>query len=248
MFTPSLLAYTLSRSISLPNFEGIVMRNLLIGLSLIAISLPAQAQTDPAGFCNDGEIIILDGEQHCVKKDTLFQLISDYQDYLKSSNPYTAGNDGDEEALRKLPDVSPESDKAFNEAMDGFKTRHAQIVPSNLSDTDKLNYDLFGFSLNQHSRRAPFDEARIPFTNDSGFFNELSYVSNKEKLWSILDIYLFLEEWRRNNFRKRVIKNINTFTIAEEKEKGLHDLNVFFTNRDYAQIFGIKEELPKSLN
>ncbi len=155
------------------------MKKLFLGVASIAFMTPGLAQADPAGFCGDGEIIIVDGEQHCVKKDTLFQLITDYQDFIKSSNPYSAGNDGDEEALRRLPDVSPASDQAFNEAMDRFKTRHAQIDPSNFSENDRLNYDLFGFALNQHSRRAPFDEARIPFTNDSGFFNELSYVSRQ---------------------------------------------------------------------
>lgn len=157
------------------------MRKLFLGVASLAFMMPGLAQADPAGFCGDGEIIILDGEQHCVKKDTLFQLITDYQDYLKSSNPYSAGNDGDEEALRKLPDVSPESDQANNEAMAGFQARHALIEPSSLSANDQLNYELFGFALNQHSRRAPFDEARIPFTNDSGFFNELSYVSRQTR-------------------------------------------------------------------
>lgn len=155
------------------------MKKLYLGVAFLAFAMPPMAQADPAGFCGDGELIILDGQQHCVKRDTLFQLISDYQDYLKSSNPYTAGNDGDEEALRKLPDVSPKNDTLFNEAMNGFKDRHSQIDPSTLNQADRLNYDLFGFALNQHGRRAPFDEARIPFTNDSGFFNELSYVSRQ---------------------------------------------------------------------
>ncbi len=159
------------------------MKKVTLGVGAFALSMAlsgtATAQTDPTDFCVNGEIIIVDGQQICAKKDNLFQLISDYQDYLKKSNPYTAGNDGDEEALRKLPDVSPENDKSFNEAMSEFKNRHAGIDPTSLAPADRLNYDLFGFALNQHNRRAPFDEARIPFTNDSGFFNELSYVSRQ---------------------------------------------------------------------
>ncbi len=143
------------------------------------ISQTSWAQTDPAGFCENGELIILDGQQHCVQRDSLAQLITDYQDFLRNSNPFAAGSDGDEEALRKLPDVSPNRDKEFTTAIEGFKTRHQQIDKNSMAPADQLNYDLFGFALNQHTRRAPFDEARIPFTNDSGFFNELSYVSRQ---------------------------------------------------------------------
>lgn len=143
------------------------------------LSQQALAQMDTAGFCDGGELIILDGQQHCVQRDTLSQLIADYQDYLQSRNPFAAGNDGDEEALRKLPDVSPANNEQFASAIEGFNTRHQQVDRNSLAPADQLNYDLFGFALNQHTRRAPFDEARIPFTNDSGFFNELSYVSRQ---------------------------------------------------------------------
>jgi len=154
------------------------MKKLLIGVVAIAMFQPALGQSDPAAVCDGGEVIILDGQQQCLKRDNLFQVISEYQDYMKSSNP-CAGNDGDEEALRRLPDVSPEADARHRTTINEFQTRYEQIDPSNLTPADRLNYDLFGFVLTQFSRRAPFDEARMPFTNDSGFFNELSYVSRQ---------------------------------------------------------------------
>lgn len=163
------------------------MKKLLLGVAVLAFLNPVSASADPAGFCDGGDIIILDGEQHCVRKDSLLQLISDYQDYLTQSNPYSAGEKGDEKALRKLPDVSPEFFQARVETFDKFKDRHASMDKESLKPADRLNYDLFGFVLTQFSRRAPFDEARIPFTNDSGFFNELSYVSRQTSFKTTTD-------------------------------------------------------------
>jgi len=155
------------------------MKKLFLSAAALILCQPALAQSDPAAFCSGGDIIIVDGQQQCLKRDSLFQLITDYQNFLNQTNPFAAGNDGNAEALRKLPDVSPAQNEQFRAAIENFKTRHASIAKTNLPSADQLNYDLFGFLLNQHSRRAPFDEARIPFTNDSGFFNELSFVSRQ---------------------------------------------------------------------
>lgn len=152
------------------------MKKILLGAALTALISSASMAADPSGFCGDGNLIIVDGEQHCIQKDTLSKLISDFQEFTKKGNPYSAGNDGDEEALRKLPDVSPEKDKTVQTAIDGFLSRHGSLLRSELSADDQINYDLLGFVLTQRNRRAPFDESRIPFTNDSGFFNELSYI------------------------------------------------------------------------
>ena len=156
-----------------------LMTSLALFAMQSALVTAAQAQTDTAGFCDGGELVILDGQQTCLQRDSLAQLITDYQDYLRSSNPFAAGSDGDEDALRQLPDVSPENNEQFTSTIEEFKNRHLQIDRTSLAKADQLNYDLFGFSLDQFTRRAPFDEDRIPFTNDSGFFNELSYISRQ---------------------------------------------------------------------
>ncbi|MGB6229693.1 MAG: DUF885 domain-containing protein, partial [Litorimonas sp.] len=45
----------------------------------------------------------------------------------------------------------------------------------------RLNYDILGFVLDQRQRLAPFDASRLPFVNDSGFFNIMSYVSRQTR-------------------------------------------------------------------
>jgi len=46
---------------------------------------------------------------------------------------------------------------------------------------------LLGFVLKQRQRLMPFDQARIPFTNDSGFFNQMSYISRQTSFATIDD-------------------------------------------------------------
>ncbi|MGB3456588.1 MAG: DUF885 family protein, partial [Litorimonas sp.] len=50
-----------------------------------------------------------------------------------------------------------------------------------LSQDERLTYEMMGFMLEQNQRLRPFDESRVPFTNDSGFFNQMSYVSRQTR-------------------------------------------------------------------
>jgi len=156
------------------------MKKILL-LATAALLLPAAANADPSGFCGDGEIIIVDGKQECLISDNFAKLVSDYENFQRSRNPYSASEEGDEKALRKLPDVSPEKNEALREKLASFQKRHSEIATTEMNTDEKLNHELFGFVIGQQARRAAYDEARIPFTNDSGFFNELSFVVRNTK-------------------------------------------------------------------
>ncbi|NNE57199.1 MAG: DUF885 family protein [Hellea sp.] len=206
------------------------MKNLIVTASFVSLIGALPAAADPAGFCGNGEVIILDRQQQCIEKDTLTKLIDDYQDYLTGSNPFTAADDGDEEALRKLPDVSPENDQAFQTAIGEFNQRHAAIDVASLTKEDRLNYDLLGFVLNQYSRRLPFDESRVPFTNDSGFFNELSYISRQTRFEKPADFEAYAARLsaipryfgqHKANMRRGVETN---YTAAAEILPGIIDM------------------------
>ncbi len=206
------------------------MKKSFLSAAFLTLFLPVSANAEQTPFCENGEVIILDGAETCIKRDSLLQLITDYQDYMVSSNPYSAGEKGDKEALRKLPDVSPEQFQARIETFENFKDRHQKIDAESLNSEDRLNYDLFGFVLNQFSRRAPFDEARIPFTNDSGFFNELSYVSRQTRFETSSDYEAyaarlsFLPQYfgqHQANMRRGIVSN---YTAAAEILTGIIDM------------------------
>lgn len=151
------------------------MRHILPFL-LLSVSAPAFAQLDIAATCPGGTVIELDGQITCQNEDSLALLISDFEAAELQNDIYRRGQEGDREALKQLPDISPEAIERQNAITTGFLARHAALSALPMSVDDRLNYDLLGFVLTQRQRLAPFDTARVPFTNDSGFFNQLSFV------------------------------------------------------------------------
>ena len=158
------------------------MRYLFPSL-LLALSGPAFAQTSPeplpidlGATCPGGTVIELDGRLVCEKEDTLALLISDFESAELRGDVYRLGQEGDREALKQLPNISQEAAEAQNAITTSFLARHAALAALPMRSEDRLNYDLLGFVLTQRQRLAPFDAARVPFTNDSGFFNQLSFI------------------------------------------------------------------------
>ena len=181
------------------------------------------------GFCSDGQIIIVDGEAECRIEDTLEKLIADYEDAEIANNPIAAGREGDEEALRQLPDVSPEMDLERQKQVTDFLSRHAQLAMRPLSEQERLTYDLLGFVLRQKQRLAPFDQARIPFTNDSGFFNSLAYISRQTRFESVSDYEAYAARLTQvprffSQHRVNMMRGVDTnFTAAAEIMPGIVD-------------------------
>ena len=148
-------------------------------LAQTAQDTSAQPAIMPAEFCKGGTVIIVDGLRECRIDDSLETLIADFEQMEIAGNPIAAGQEGDRDALRKLPNVSPEAAENYRRITTEFIRRHGALSVRPMSQDKRLNYDLLGFVLEQRQRLMPFDEARIPFTNDSGFFNEMSYISRQ---------------------------------------------------------------------
>ena len=159
------------------------LRLALITTVLTSLGVAASAQTPaptpaPMPFCPEGAVIIVDGMRECQIADSLKKLISDFET-ADTTDPISAGSEGDRVALRKLPDVTPENIATGINKLKTFKARHTALSPLTRTRAEQLNFDLLGFVIDQRLLLADFDEARIPFTNDSGFFNELAYISRQ---------------------------------------------------------------------
>lgn len=139
------------------------------------------------GFCSNGRVIVVDGQAECLIEDTLNALIADFEATNLANDPIAAGEQGDRAALKQLPDVSLETALEKQRETTEFLSRHAQLSSLLMSQSERLNYDLLGFALKQRQRLAPFDEARIPFTNDSGFFNSLTYIARQTRFETVED-------------------------------------------------------------
>ena len=192
----------------------------------------AQTSTDDIlniapGFCSNGQIFIVDGETECRIEDSLEKLIEDYEAAEIADDPIAAGRQGDDEALRQLPDVSQETDIAAQKKVTDFLSRHAQLAMRSMSEQDRLTYDLLGFVLRQKQRLAPFDQARIPFSNDSGFFNNLTYISRQTRFESVSDYEAYAARLTQlprffGQHRTNMMRGVETnFTAAAEIMPGI---------------------------
>lgn len=158
----------------------------------LVYSASALAQTntlpnDYSGYCLDGSIIIVDGVQECLRQNNLNRLIEEIEAYDIQSDPIQAGSEGDKQALRKLPDVSLEADLERQAKNQAFLQAHKALANIQRGAEDTLNYKLLGFVLEQRARQASYDSARIPFTNDSGFFSNFSYITRQTQFKTVED-------------------------------------------------------------
>ncbi|MET0271635.1 MAG: DUF885 family protein [Phenylobacterium sp.] len=105
------------------------------------------------------------------------RLVADYEAWWMADDPITAGRLGNVAALSKLPDVTPAADGRRKAALTGFKARIAAIPAAGLSDEAKLNRDVLAWTVDSSLSRLSFDEARMPFSSDGGFWDTLAYVA-----------------------------------------------------------------------
>ncbi|MEP1231531.1 MAG: DUF885 domain-containing protein [Litorimonas sp.] len=190
----------------------------------------------PPNFCPNGTIVIVNAAAQCRETDTLINLIKDYETYQISGDPIRAGEQGDNQALRQLPDVSKDNIELGTAQTIKFLARHAALPTARMNEQDRLNYDLLGFTLRQKQRLNPFDEARIPFTNDSGFFNSLSYISRQTRFQTIADYEAYAARLtqlprffsqNKDNMRRGIDTN---FTASAEILPGIIDAIKAYTS------------------
>jgi len=202
--------------------KGVISYGIVLTFSSLALA--QTGQTSPTGqnntvtsaptlspspqFCSNGTVIIVDDVRECRIDDTLDKLIADFEQSEILGNPIAAGQEGDRAALRKLPNVTPEADAEFARITTDFIRRHAALSTRPMSTDKRLNYDLLGFVLTQRKRLMPFDQARIPFTNDSGFFNEMSYIMRQTSFASVDDY---------EAYAARLIEVVQKFGSSEVK-------------------------------
>jgi uncharacterized protein (DUF885 family) len=105
-------------------------------------------------------------------------VIADYETFARRDDPITAGTEGDREALRRLPDVTPEADRARLAALQGFKARLAAIDPAGLSENERLNRTFLARVVDDRIEGLGFDDARLGFTSEGGWISALGYIAS----------------------------------------------------------------------
>ena len=184
----------------------------LLALPLFLAS-PAVAQT-----CF-GDITVVDGREVCEAipaRDTFDRVMRDYESWRESEDPVLAGQNGDLDAAREWPDVSPEADRRRRAQLEAFGERIGRVeVP----EGQELNAELLQYVVERDLRRAPFDEARVPFLNDSGFFSAPGSVARGQSFRTRDDYAAYAErltklpEWFRAH-RANMDRGVETGVTA----------------------------------
>ncbi|HWK75391.1 MAG TPA: DUF885 family protein [Povalibacter sp.] len=138
---------------------------LCVPMLLAPLQVVAQAQPDAA-------------------ETALATVIADYEKFQKQVDPVTAGQEGDRDALRRLPDVRPQAEAAQLEALKAFRQRLADIDAGQLAADSALNHALLSHLVSEAIEEAGFDFSRIAFQNDDGFHTLADYLARTTSIAS----------------------------------------------------------------
>src|SRR5688572_13194137 len=144
----------------------------------------------------------------------LQQVIADYERLQRQIDPISAGQEGDREALRRLPDASPEAEEAQRKELVALSGRLTAIDARQLSGESVLNHALLSRMVQEQVEEAGFDFGRIAFQNDDGFHTLADYlartttVASREDADAWLSRLAALPKWYEQNVAnlKRGIK------------------------------------------
>ncbi|MGH8174916.1 MAG: DUF885 domain-containing protein [Steroidobacter sp.] len=103
--------------------------------------------------------------------------IADYERLIKIADPITAGQDGDREALRRLPDPRRETEQAMAREFAAIGERLSRIRAGELPAESALNHMFLSRLVAEAVEEVEFDFGRIAFENDSGFHTLGDYVA-----------------------------------------------------------------------
>jgi uncharacterized protein (DUF885 family) len=126
--------------------------------------------------------LISAGRAGAAPADTLHALLKDYDSYLAKVDPVTAGERGDLAAARRWPDDSPAEVSVRHREVQEFHDRLTAIRPADLAGEDALNRALLADRVDLDLAGSAFDEERMPFTSDEGFFTLPAEMAGETRL------------------------------------------------------------------
>ncbi|PHR61772.1 MAG: DUF885 domain-containing protein [Robiginitomaculum sp.] len=117
--------------------------------------------------------------------EDLHALIEQVRALDLANDPVSAGQEGDAAALSKLPDISAGSTAAEATQAKVFADRLQNLPRGELTAANQINADLLDFVLQSRVAGSEFDQAAMPFTNDSGFHTYLDYVARSTRVTNV---------------------------------------------------------------
>jgi uncharacterized protein (DUF885 family) len=151
-------------------------RAVLLAAALACFTVPSFAQTDAAA--------------------RLHRLVKNYDAWLDEADPIAAAARGDQQAAARWPDDSPEAVTRRNAQLRAIDTSLRAIPRAGLPAEDALTLDLLLWRTGIALQGAAFDEERIPFTSDEGFYVTPLYAAEGTVLHGQADVTAWLTRLR----------------------------------------------------
>lgn len=122
----------------------------------------------------------------------LARVIADYEAFDRARDPFTAGFEGDREALSRLPDVSRAAELAQVPALQAFAARLGAIDPARLGDEDRLNHAFLSRVVTRELRAIELDGGRLAFDSEGGPGAFAGYLASSTRIAGRADAEAYL--------------------------------------------------------
>jgi uncharacterized protein (DUF885 family) len=119
-----------------------------------------------------------------------------YDAWLTKTDPVAAAARGDRDAASRWPDDAPAAIAARMAELRGIDSDLRRVDPAGLSDDETLTARLLRWQIETALDGDAFDEARIPFTSDEGFFVTPLYAADGTVLRDGADARAWLNRLR----------------------------------------------------
>lgn len=124
-----------------------------------------------------------DGTMRQAEDPRLAAILSDYETWLRRTDPITAGMEGDAAAKGRLPDVSRAFEVAQEPVLRRFLERLNAIDPARLSEDDRLNHAFLAYVLGRALDRIPLDTGRLgAFNSEGGPGQSAGYMASRVRI------------------------------------------------------------------
>lgn len=123
-------------------------------------------------------------------------LIADYETYLKSVDPFSAGGEGDVEAMGRVPDLSRAFELAQRAPLEAFVRRLDAIDPASLSHAGAINHAFLLYSLKRSIEGLDYDAGRLAFDSEGGPGTWTLYVGGSTRLNSAAEAQAYIRRIR----------------------------------------------------
>lgn len=138
-------------------------------------------------------ISCISGEEH------LQNIFDDHWEYSLTENPLFATNQGDHRFNDRLPETDLASLERRHEQAKEFLVRLDQVERDNLSETSKLNYDIFRIQLENEIRAYELNDHLLPLNGWWDYHATFADLANRVPLITLEDYDNYLS--RLNAFR-----------------------------------------------